>query len=68
MTQLTKRAYELQLVDVWKTDEETFSVKECLDLELEQITYELRQLPQSPEERHWLDRLHAYMIYTVSKS
>ena len=63
MTQLTKRAYELQLVDVWKTDEETFSVKACLDLEIECI---YNALEAHDYDAHWLGRLRDYMIYQVS--
>jgi hypothetical protein len=64
---MTKREYEQSIVDTWKTDEETFSVRESLDLELEQITYALRQHPHTKEMQHWLDCLQAYMVYTVSK-
>lgn len=64
---MNKYAYEMSLVDAWKTDTETFSVRECLTLEIEQITYELRQLPNSLDGAHWLDRLQSYMLYMVSK-
>jgi hypothetical protein len=65
MTRLTKRAYELRLVDIWKTDEETFSVKTCLDLEIECI---YNSLKNHDDDDHYMDRLRDYMIYQVSPS
>jgi hypothetical protein len=62
---MTKYEYEKQLFDCWSCKGEVlFSIKECLDLELEQITYELRNC-MLVSQQYWLDRLQQFMLYTV---
>jgi hypothetical protein len=67
MTNMTKRAYELSLVECWSIDgpeAEVFSVHECLALEIEMIYC---ALVNHDDDAHWLGRLHNYMVYQVAK-
>lgn len=67
MTNMTKRAYELSLVECRAINGEeakVFSVYECLALEIEMI---YNALASHDDDAHWLARLHDYMIYQVAR-
>lgn len=67
---LDKYEYECELLATWYIPDQDFSVRECLDLELEAISVALEQttlLEEREEYKHWLGRLRDFMKYTVQK-